>query len=791
MRTRTALLLLLLTINLFSITHTVSLDGSQDYTVIQSAINASANGDTVLVYPGIYYENIVVNDKFITLASLNLTTGEEQYIHNTILDGNFSGTVIWMELITIPQPSDVRIQGFTVMHGNGSILNSFWPFYGSGGIFIACPDPDIWTDIYISNCQIKYNIADSGAGLELIYYGNYHMKNVSVHHNTARSGVGGISVSKGGFYHYPDSPCSYYANEGAPGHDINISSATLNTTIYADTLTCAEYDQGFIKISPPQGGETPELTVYHEHDYLEVIDHDLYVSPDGDDDNSGLSQDDPYQTIWKAAYMIRSNPDNPRTIHLVPGLYSDEDGSQRFTIGMKDHVSIVGSGMDETFLECTNAKEIISIYNNHDIKISGMSLKSNFPVHQDNLIWSPCPIEGVYIEDCVVKDIRVHDSVLGRLPAFQLWHTDRLTMDNIIIEDNVSELNCGMSLVAEDVTITDCVIRNNRSVQYNHIYSAYSAFSWNIEGSCLIDGLIVMNNVNECDFEDHKPGHIIHGNGYPGSDLKFTNSLFCDNVSLSDECFYIKHYAGSIDFINCTFVGNQSTARMINFQRRTETNPCDPLQLINCVFWDDAPYEIMNGSLYRCAIEVDHSLIKNGIDGIYSPFDEIIWGEGNLDLDPMLTDAEQLYYPQEDSPLINAGTPDTTGLGLPPLDLCDRARVWDGCIDIGCHEYGSEDTEPEEQVLPYEASLANYPNPFNPWTIVRYDLPETCAVRIDIYNVRGQLVRTLVDERQSAGEHEVVWDGRNEHSAIVASGVYMCRMTIEGKQITRKMIMLK
>ncbi len=492
--------------------------------------------------------------------------------------------------------------------------------------------------------------------------------------------------------------------------------------------------------------------------------------------------------------MIRSNPDNPRTIHLAPGLYSDEDDSQRFTIGMKDHVSIVGSGMDETFLECANALTIIKAKHIHNIKISGMSLKSDFPVHQDNLIWSPCPINGVYLEDYEVKDIRVHDSELGELPAIQLWHTDRLTMDNVIIEDNVSELNGGMSLVAEDITITDCVIRNNRSVQYNHLYSAYSAFMWNIEGSCLIDGLIVMNNVNECDFEDHKPGYIIHGKGYPGSDLKITNSLFCDNVSLSEECFYIRHYAGSIDFINCTFVGNQATARMINFQRRTETNPCDPLQLINCVFWNDAPYELDNYSLYRCAIEVDHSLIKNGIDGIYSPFDEIIWGEGNLDLDPLLTDAEHLYYPQEDSPLINAGTPDTTGLYLPSLDLCKRARVWDGCVDIGCHEYGSVGVapDPESEDVPAPAlALTNYPNPFNPWTIVRYDLPEAGAVRIDIYNIKGQRIRTLVDERQSAGTHEVVWDGRNDKNAIVASGVYLSRLWTGKDERVRKMIMMK
>ena len=777
----------------FADTLQVDINGMQDYTSIQAAVNDANDGDIVLVHPGTYYENIVIEDKFITLASLNYTTGDEQYIYSTILDGNYSGSVIRMELFTAPQPADVVIQGFTIIHGSGNISNTSWPEYGGGGISINCVNNEYWIDVYITNCQVKFNTADYSAGIGLGYWGNYHMKNVSVHHNSANLGTGGVQVYRSQFIHYPSAPCSYYANTGVPGHDVIINDVEFNTTIYADTLTCAEYDQGFIKVVPPSDS-APELTVYHEHAFLDVVDRDLYVSPCGNDNNSGLSWDDPLQSIWKAAYLIRSNPDSPRTIHLAPGLYSDEDGTQQFAIGLKDHVSLAGSGMDETLLKNSQSKFTIYLRNVEDVQITGMSLNSSFPVHQGNMIWSPCPILGCYIEDCVVEDIRVHDSQLGCLPAFQLWHNDRLTMDNVIIENNVSELDSGISLVAEDITITDCVIRNNRSVQYNHIYPAYSAFMWNIEGDCLIDRLIVMNNVNECDYEDHKPGYIIHGNGYPGSDLKITNSLFCDNVSQGEDCFLIRHYAGSIDFINCTFVGNQATERMINFQRRSETYECDPLQFTNCVLWNEAPYEVDNYSYYRCAIEVDHSLMRNGIDGIYSPYDEVIWGEGNLDEDPLLLGAEDFYYPMEGSPLINAGTPDTTGLCLPPHDIFHRARIWDGCIDIGCHEYGSvgvsPDPEPEDVPVPALA-LANYPNPFNPWTRITYSLPEASHVRLSVYNIRGQRVTTLVDEHLAAGNHSTVWDGRDERMSIVAGGVYLLRLQAGDRTEVRKVLMVK
>ncbi|HPS40151.1 MAG TPA: hypothetical protein PL124_12095, partial [Candidatus Cloacimonadota bacterium] len=72
----------------------VALDGSQDYTLIQTAITQSCDGDTVLVYPGRYYENLSMMGKNITLASLELTTGNMEYKHSTIIDGNQSGSVI-------------------------------------------------------------------------------------------------------------------------------------------------------------------------------------------------------------------------------------------------------------------------------------------------------------------------------------------------------------------------------------------------------------------------------------------------------------------------------------------------------------------------------------------------------------------------------------------------------------------------------------------------------------------------------------------------------------------------
>jgi hypothetical protein len=93
---------------------------------------------------------------------------------------------------------------------------------------------------------------------------------------------------------------------------------------------------------------------------------------------------------------------------------------------------------------------------------------------------------------------------------------------------------------------------------------------------------------------------------------------------------------------------------------------------------------------------------------------------------------------------------------------------------------------------PQSFSLSqNYPNPFNPETEISYALPNACPVKLFVYNLLGQRVRTLVDEYQAAGHKSVLWDGTDEDGKQVASGVYFYR--IEAGEFTdaRKMILMK
>jgi hypothetical protein len=85
----------------------------------------------------------------------------------------------------------------------------------------------------------------------------------------------------------------------------------------------------------------------------------------------------------------------------------------------------------------------------------------------------------------------------------------------------------------------------------------------------------------------------------------------------------------------------------------------------------------------------------------------------------------------------------------------------------------------------------NYPNPFNPETIIEYQLPENVHVKIDIFNLRGQNIRSLKDQPQHAGYHTIRWDGCDENGTKVVSGIYLYQVKAGDFICTRKMALMK
>lgn len=109
-------------------------------------------------------------------------------------------------------------------------------------------------------------------------------------------------------------------------------------------------------------------------------------------------------------------------------------------------------------------------------------------------------------------------------------------------------------------------------------------------------------------------------------------------------------------------------------------------------------------------------------------------------------------------------------------------------VPIGIHDGGDPVSGPKV----YELTVSqNYPNPFNPVTTINYGLDTRRWVTLEIYDVRGQLVKRLVEGFQEAGAYSVSWDGYNNSDESVSSGIYFYRLVAGKRTLTKKMVLLK
>jgi hypothetical protein len=102
----------------------------------------------------------------------------------------------------------------------------------------------------------------------------------------------------------------------------------------------------------------------------------------------------------------------------------------------------------------------------------------------------------------------------------------------------------------------------------------------------------------------------------------------------------------------------------------------------------------------------------------------------------------------------------------------------------------SKDKVVPEKIMPIKLSQ-NYPNPFNPSTLIRFNIPTAGEVKLNVYNIKGQLVKTLVNENMITGNHEITWNGDDNNNRSVASGVYFYRLEANGQNSVKKMLLMK
>ena len=832
----------LLSTLLLSTTWHIKQDGTGNFTTIQQGINASVNGDTIRVYPGTYFENLFV-DKSISLVSNYEFTGNEQDIHSTILDGDYQSSVIRLEGEEY-NSINVYICGFVIQHGSGWHANTYsFPLKQGGGIRSR------YVNLILKKNTIKNNRAFSGGGLALMdtytnLVGNLITKNL------AYNGGGGIILVSSNIVFDADNLNNIYLNYAGRGNDIFINITDCPTIdVVVDTFTVAEPNFYSICTFVYPGFYSPNGITYNiQHGKIEQVEHDLYVSTDGDDNNSGLTADEPLQNIHFALTMTKADSLHHRTVHVADGLYSPSLNEQYFPLHMKSYVSVIGESRDNTILDAelgmshiyardylgTNEEFLQRDYSVKNLKlINGYYRPSVYIQKNDNVFLENTEISNYEIHlTALIRSlythinmdkIYVHDMQGGRACYIDGANGYTVNLTNFKIDDNYppedpeAPLGCGF------------MISNNATMsQPDYVANIINAQ--------------ITNNIN-------------HGTDWPNPESA------------------IKVFQwGKVNLINSTISNNESyTGGAVVVQYESE------LHIYNSILCGDVPREIVldgaNG--HTNTLSVQNSLIEGGLDEVLSiGYNIINWADNNLDEDPLFVGAgDNPYTLSESSPCIDAGTLDLPeGVVLPAYDLAGNPRICGSAIDMGCYEfpdiaapinvavnngtltwsipagnfpdsykiylddelqetvnsnvteytfsglidgqtyfagisavYGEDETAIISVEFVYEVvsvseniqssifniQLSNYPNPFNPNTTIKLDIAEPGKVELAIYNIKGQKVVNLMDAYSCKGHFEIVWRGMDENGKPVSSGVYFYQLVTEKKTITKKMILIK
>ncbi|MAE70910.1 MAG: hypothetical protein CME06_10635 [Gemmatimonadetes bacterium] len=198
--------------------------------------------------------------------------------------------------------------------------------------------------------------------------------------------------------------------------------------------------------------------------------------------------------------------------------------------------------------------------------------------------------------------------------------------------------------------------------------------------------------------------------------------------------------------------------------------------LVNSILWGNSPDEANTGGVPEI-LSIQYSDVRGGYEGIASI------NADPLFFDPLAGD----YHLSPGSPCIDAGSTS----GAPDVDFEIDPRPAGEGYDMGADEYLALAISSSTPRSGSPLLGRPRPNPFNPRTELRFHLERTGPVRLVIHDLRGAVVRMLVNRTVRAGDHAVAWDGGNSSGAAVASGMYIARIETAGAVEERRLVLVR
>jgi len=194
--------------------------------------------------------------------------------------------------------------------------------------------------------------------------------------------------------------------------------------------------------------------------------------------------------------------------------------------------------------------------------------------------------------------------------------------------------------------------------------------------------------------------------------------------------------------------------------------------------WSETPVPLTLSVPQDIAIDTNYVTVTvNTPDGPAADIDVCLWKPGEIYLRGTTDEAGSLEVPLD---IVETGEIYVTASGRNKIPALDTVSVF---LQSGL------DTEVG---LPQKTYLdANFPNPFNSATEIRFSLASSGRASLAIYDISGRFVVTLMDEDLPAGAHKISWNGRNETGRAVASGMYLYKLITESSSFVRKMVLLK